>query len=175
MLTGKKTTLRLATFDDREKIYNWLAHSDITSKMMGPPDFPDNDIPTWEFFVQDYNSQFFDNNDPDNGKSFIIEAGGEEVGHINYGEIDRATNTVELDIWLRSSEYLNMGYGTDAIRAVCKYLFTKLGCQRIIIAPSGRNKDAVRAYKKCGFLETEEIPKNFVPDYYDTVILMKQK
>jgi len=175
MLTGKKITLRHATLNDREQIFNWLAHSDITSKMMGPPDFSDNEIPTWEYFIHDYTPQYFNDTNPDNGKSFIIEVEGEQVGQINYGEIDRETNTTEIDIWLRSSEYLNKGYGTDAIRTLCNYLFANLGCEKIIIAPSARNKDTVRLYKKCGFVPTEEIPNNFIPDYYDTVIMVKEK
>ena len=173
MLTGKTVTLRPATVNDRQKIFEWLTQSDITSKMIGPPDFPENEIPTWEEFIADYHPGYFNSENPDDGKSFIIEVNGEEVGQINYGEIYRDTNMTELDIWLGGNKYCNKGYGTDAIKTLCEYLFSELKCERIIIAPSAKNTDAVRAYEKCGFVITNKIPAHFIPDYHDTVVLEK--
>ena len=53
-------------------IYQWLAHSDLTSSMLGPPDFPDNDIPQWDEFINDYKMYFFDGTDPKAGRCFLI-------------------------------------------------------------------------------------------------------
>ena len=96
IIKGSEVILRPATPNDCRQIYEWLTQSDITSKMIGPPDFIDNPIPTWEDFINDYNSHFFDDIDPDNGRSFIIEVSDFQLGHINYNEIDRRTDSVEL-------------------------------------------------------------------------------
>jgi RimJ/RimL family protein N-acetyltransferase len=173
-IKGQQVILRPATPADRRKIFEWLTQSDLSSRMIGPPDFPDNPIPDWEFFVNDYNPHFFDDIDPDKGRSFIIEINGGEVGHINYNEINRNTDSVELDIWLSGSKQCNKGYGTDAINSLCHYLTDHLNCRVFILAPSARNKAAVRAYEKCGFQPTTELPENFIPDYHDTVIMMKK-
>jgi len=174
MIKGQQVILRPATLNDRRQIFEWLAQSDLTSNMLGPPDFPDNLVPTWDEFVSDYNPNFFTNFNPDGGRSFIIEVSGAGIGHINYNEIDRSINTVELDIWLADSQHCNKGYGTDAILTLCDYLFYNFNCKAIILAPSARNKAAIRAYEKCGFQTINESLEHFVPDYYDTVIMMKK-
>jgi diamine N-acetyltransferase len=56
IIKGTEVILRPATPNDRRQIYEWLTQSDITSKMIGPPDFGDNPIPTWKDFMNDYNS-----------------------------------------------------------------------------------------------------------------------
>lgn len=142
--------------------------------MIEPPLFPDNPIPSWEEFTEDYNLEFFDDLHPDQGRSYIIEAEGTDVGHINYNEIDRESNSVELDIWLAGSKYCNKGYGTEAILVLCQYLADHLGCRTFFLAPSARNKAAIRAYEKCRFQVAKELPRNFVPDYEDSVVMMKK-
>lgn len=174
VIKGSMVSLRPATTDDRRKIFEWLAHSDITSSMMGPPDFADNAIPEWEYFVGDYNPGFFNDDNPDDGRSYIIEVENEEAGHINYNEIDRVTNTVELDIWMAGSRYCGKGYGPDAIDALCQFLENHLRCVRFILAPSARNTNAIKAYKKCGFRISSEVPRNFIPDYHDTVVMIRK-
>jgi len=173
MIQGKKVTLRHANIEDRLQIFQWLAESDLTCKMLGPPDFEDNPAPGWEEFIADYNSDFFDNEDPYHGRSYIIEVGNSPVGHINYNEIYRQNNYVEMDIWLAGSEFCNKGYGSDAILTLCNFLQNNLGCHTFVIAPSARNRDAIRVYERCGFEATDEVFKGFVPDYYDTVVMAK--
>lgn len=169
MLTGTRIVLKPATLSDRRKIFEWLTQSDLTSKMMGPPDFEDNEIPSWEFFVDDYNPHFFDDEDPDQGRSYLIMISGKPIGHINYNEIDRNTNIVELDIWLNRSKHCNKGYGTEAINTLCLHLHNELGCNDFILAPSA----AIRTYEKCGFHKADNPPDNFIPDYRDTVIMVR--
>lgn len=173
MITGNLTQLRPATLADRRQIFEWLAMSDLTSKMMGQPDFPDTCPPTWEEFLDDYLPHFFDDEDPYIGRSFVIEAESVAVGHINYNDIDRRTGTVELDIWLAGRQHTRKGYGTDAILALCRFLHENLCCKAFLLAPSARNREAVAAYQKCGFEPIDWMPKGFVPDYHDTVIMMK--
>jgi RimJ/RimL family protein N-acetyltransferase len=174
LLTGKTVQLRPAAIADQRSIFEWLAQSDITKFMLGAPDFNDHQPPTWKEFQADYVEEFFSDTNPEKGHSFIILVNNEAVGHINYNDIDRTTNTTELDIWLASQKYTRRGYGQDAILTLCRYLQLSLNCQRFILAPSARNVNAIRAYVKCGFIETNEIPGNFIPDYKDTVVMMKK-
>lgn len=173
MIKGEIITLRPAAIHDRRNIYNWLAQSDTTANMMGLPHFPDNPVPTWKEFDSDYDLYFFNDIDPDQGRSYIIEKDGEPVGHINYNEVDRANSCVELDIWLAGSKHCNRGYGPDAINTLCRYLGEQLNISTVFLAPSARNKAAVRAYEKCGFRSTGWVPANFIPDYPDAVVLVR--
>ena len=41
------------------------------------------------------------------------------------------------------------------------------------MAPSARNPAAIRSYQKAKFEITEDVPTNFIPDYDDTVIMIR--
>jgi RimJ/RimL family protein N-acetyltransferase len=174
-LTTKLLTLKPATLQDKKSVYDWLADSNLTSEMLGPPNYSDNPIPTWEEFNEDYLDHYFDGSQPLKGQCFILIHNGQQIGQINYNEIDTTTKSTEIDIWLADREYTGKGLGTEAIKILCNYLDKKFDCQTIYIAPSRRNLIAIKAYKKAGFVETKNLPDNFVPDYKDTVVLIKTK
>jgi RimJ/RimL family protein N-acetyltransferase len=173
MILGKVVCLRPATLDDRLPIFKWLTNSDLTKFMMGPPSYPDSPIPTWDQFINDYKEYFFDSSKPMLGRCFVIEVNSEPVGQINHDKIYLTDNSTELDIWLKSSKYINRGYGSDAIVTLCNYLTDRFNCKKFIISPSKRNIAAIQAYKKAGFNETDKVHDGFKPDYYDTIILTR--
>lgn len=173
-LHGQLITLRPATPADRRPVFEWLALSDLTPSMLGAPVFPDNPVPAWEEFQADYAPYFFDGSALALGRCFIIMLGEEAIGQVNYSEVYDDDHSTELDIWLANSSYTNKGYGTDALSTLCIYLSRELGCRKFIIAPSRRNARALRSYWKAGFIETTAgIPAWFVPDYEDTVIMIR--
>jgi RimJ/RimL family protein N-acetyltransferase len=169
----KILTLRPATLQDKGKIFNWLTNSNLTGEMLGPPNFPEIPIPTWKEFDNDYLDHYFDGSQPFKGQCFIIIYDGQEIGQINYNEIDTASKSTELDIWLADREFTGKGHGTEAIKLLCNYLDKHLECKTFYIAPSRRNPNAIKSYKKAGFVETDIIPDYFTPDYDDTVVMMK--
>lgn len=169
----QKIRLRPAGPEDKVKIFNWLTKSDLTREMLGPPKFPDAPIPTWEDFSSDYTDHYFDDAQPWLGRCFIIEYQYTEIGQINYNQIDRIEKSTEIDIWLADSRYAGKGWGIEAVRIFCNYLHQTLGCEKIYIAPSKRNTRAIKAYKKAGFSETRNLPHNFIPDYSDSIVLIK--
>jgi RimJ/RimL family protein N-acetyltransferase len=184
--------LRPATIADRREIYEWAAHSDLTAFMMGPPDYPDAPVPSWEEFCGDYDDSYFSGDWPasaNEGRSFLIEIDGTRVGHISCSPIEtpssasslgqvRATHSrVELDIWLASSRFAGHGYGTAAIGLLVGHLIDRLGIGEFILRPSKRNPRAISAYCKAGFRELQlpaaERLKRFGPgDTDDEVVLM---
>jgi len=141
--------------------------------MMGPPDYPDSPVPSWEEFIRDYRDHFFNGSNPQMGRCFIIEVDDEPVGQVNHDRISERDHSTELDIWLKGSIYLNKGYGTDALITLCEYLYERFDCRKFIIAPSSRNTAAIRSYRKAGFIQTDEVPEGFSPDYKDNVIMVK--
>ena len=165
-LQGELVSLRPATLADRRSIYEWMAESDITHLMLGPPLFPDVEASDWEEFLEDYLPHFFDGSAPEKGRCFLIEREGEAIGQVNYNDVyGKAT---ELDIWLKSAAVLGKGYGTDAVRTLIGYLREQMGLTEFRIAPSERNPAAVRSYEKVGFRRAAAW-EGFVPDYHDAV------
>lgn len=78
-----------------------------------------------------------------------------------------------MDIWLADRQFTGQGFGTEALKIMCRYLDKKFGCKKIYVQPSRRNAYATKAYKKAGFTEQPVLPQNFVLDYYDSVLLEK--
>lgn len=168
----EKVTIRPSTIKEKKKIFNWLTNSNVTKEMLGPPKFPDNPVPTWEEFDEDYLDYYFDGTNPKAGRCFIILSNQIEVGQINYNPINEKTKTTEIDIWLSDKKFMGKGIGTTAIKLLSHHLFKNLGCKKIIIQPSARNINAIKAYKKAGFIEQTQIPKGFELDYYDSVFMI---
>ena len=138
-------------------VYEWVAKSDITPSIMGPPQFPDHPVPTWEEFCTDYRSHYFDGSKPEWGRCFIIIVNDMSVGQVNYNAIDQHHRRVELDIWMSCEANCGRGYGPDALQTLCDYLFQKYGIVEFVIQPSARNHRAIRAYEI--FLMNERILK----------------
>lgn len=166
-------TLRPANLSEKKKVYVWLANSNLSVEMFGPPNFPDVPAPTWQEFYTDYQDYYFDGSKPWAGRCFIILYHNEEIGQISYNEIDTNAKSTEIDIWLADRKFTNKGFGPEAIKLLCAYLKETFSCEKVYIGPSKRNKKALKAYKKAGFQEAEKLPNHFLPDYHDTVLLVK--
>jgi RimJ/RimL family protein N-acetyltransferase len=177
---GKIVTLCPATLEDRLPIYEWAAISDTACAMMGPPNFPDHPIPTWEEFCADYKAYFFDGSAPELGRCYVILVEGAPVGQVNYNDIDEreGIRRTELDIWIRAEQFCGKGYGGDALLALCDYLATQMNVREFMVQPSARNPRAIHAYGKAGFsplpLTVEEACSLWGPsDYFDSVYMVK--
>jgi RimJ/RimL family protein N-acetyltransferase len=178
-IEGMIVGLRPSCEADRQAVYDWLAASDVTPSMMGAPTFPEVAPPTWAAFCADYGPGFFDGSTPESVGSYIIEAGGEAVGQINYEISHGSDRAVELDIWLRSEADCGHGYGPDALATLARHLLDSIGATEFVIRPSKRNPRAIRAYQKAGFalvpMTTKEQTALYGPgDYADSVVLRKR-
>lgn len=179
LLTGEHMVLRQAVEDDRRTVYEWMAESEITKSMMGPPRYSDIPIPNWEQFCSDYSPQYFNGSDPMLGKCFVIEVAANPVGVVSYNDVDERNRRTELDIWMNSESNCGKGYGPYALKLLMEYLHRELGITEFVIRPSARNTRAIRAYLKAGFERLEIETKQEVAEYGpgecgDSVVLVKQ-
>jgi aminoglycoside 6'-N-acetyltransferase len=55
-----------------------------------------------------------------------------------------------MDIYLTASRH-GEGLGTEALRALARYLFEERGHHRLTIDPAADNTAAIRAYERVGF------------------------
>lgn len=140
--------------------------------MLGPPDYPDNDVPSWEEFIADYNDNYFTGANPKSGRSFIILLDEQLIGHISHGMIFFDGST-ELDIWMASLKFTGKGYGTQALNVLCAYLQFTFECHEFFIAPSLKNLRAIKSCRKAGFQFNQFPPAWFEPDYHDTYLMRK--
>ena len=82
---------------------------------------------------------------------FVIEAGGEVVGSIQYyEETDSMYRHAGMDIFLATA-HQNRGLGSETLRLLARYLFEERGHHRLIIDPAVANERAIRTYERVGF------------------------
>jgi RimJ/RimL family protein N-acetyltransferase len=71
------------------------------------------------------------------------------IGEIVYTQ--RNPQTGEVNVIRLGREYRNQGFGTDAMTAFCRHLFSTTATSNIILFVNQENQIALRCYEKCGF------------------------
>ncbi|WP_110309724.1 GNAT family N-acetyltransferase [Dysgonomonas alginatilytica] len=148
-------TIRHAAIDEKRKTYEWLCLSDTAAMHMGKPDFPENPIPTWQEFQNDFEDFYYQQESLHLGSVMIIEKDGNEIGATCYACFHLHHHMAELDIWLKSKAYCGKGYGTEALKELINYLNSSLDTTQFIIRPSEKNIGAIKSYQKAGFRKIE--------------------
>ena len=157
-LFGKQIVLRPMTEDDKTIFFEMATNSDATSFLYG--EMYGDEIPTWDALFADYTDHYFDNSAPEKGRCYAIMCNDKVIGQINYNDINRSDNSVELDIWIADNDNTGKGYGSDALQTLMCFLETELHVGNFIICPSIENPRAIKGYKNAGF----EIVKRFTDD-----------
>ena len=87
-----------------------------------------------------------------NGFAFaIFESGTEEaIGQARLFNWSHPEHTAELGIWLRRGSW-GQGYGTEAIRLLCRYGFRSMSLHRIEALVVEGNAGSRRALERAGF------------------------
>ena len=76
----------------------------------------------------------------------------EPIGMCDLMKIEPPTRTAVLGIWL-ARPWWGEGYGTDAVRTLCRFGFGHLNLHRITLEVNAGNPKAIRVYEKVGFIE----------------------
>lgn len=167
--------LRNAALSDRRLIYDWLARSDATPEMLGPPTFSDAPVPNYDEFCADYDDEAFRDCGP--FRLFVIAVNDREIGAISYYIKE---NIAEIDLWIGSASEWGRGYGPAAIRIVADKLAQLGNVGQMIIRPSARNRRAVAAYRNAGFApydpKAHDVPGWCLSeglDYSDAVLMVR--
>lgn len=83
--------------------------------------------------------------------TFAIEREGRVIGSIQFSEVDEADyRSAGLDLFL-ATDAQGLGYGTDAVRTLARFLIQVRGHRRLTIDPAAANERAIHVYGKVGF------------------------
>ena len=167
--------LRNAALADRRMIYDWLARSDATPEMLGPPTFSDAPVPDFAEFCADYDDDAFQDSGP--FRLFVIAVDDREIGAISYYLRE---DIAEIDLWIGSASDWGRGYGPAAIRIAAEKLEQLGNVRQMIIRPSARNRRAVAGYRNAGFAPYDpgmhDVPGWCLSeglDYSDAVLMVR--
>jgi RimJ/RimL family protein N-acetyltransferase len=87
------------------------------------------------------------------GQPFAIETlAGELIGGCGLHEIQAHARSAILGIWIARAHW-DQGYGTDAVRTLCRFGFREMNLRRITLHVHSTNPRGARAYGKVGFKE----------------------
>ena len=76
---------------------------------------------------------------------------GEIIGGISLSDIDRKNSNAKIVVWITPSQR-NLGYASEASKAIVDYGFEKLGLERIYGECSSGNIECERVYENAGMM-----------------------
>jgi RimJ/RimL family protein N-acetyltransferase len=147
MLTGDKVILRAITRDDLERICQF--NNDVEVELAGGGDPPEPQ--SLERLQADFDTNA--SRGGRDGTSFAIEADGKCIGHCALFQFDPVAQTCALGITIGDKAYWGRGYGTEAVSLLLDYAFRLRNVRRVTLTVNANNERAIRAYRKCGFVE----------------------
>jgi RimJ/RimL family protein N-acetyltransferase len=160
---GSLVRLRAVEEQDLPKINEGLWDPEVTEQLLIV--WPEALAQTRDFYERNRNS--------DSDVLLSIETlAGEFVGCVGLHGIDPRNRVAELGIWI-GRPWWDKGYGTDAVRATCRFGFREMNLQRVFLRVYETNPRGRRAYEKVGFKEEGRLRRShFIDGHYVDVILM---
>lgn len=163
-LRGARVLLRPVVEADLPRLFTILRDPAIASHWSEP----DDDFDRGELLGGDA---------PDSEGSstpWVIEVHREIVGWIQcYEHPHRDYRHAGIDLFVAAA-HQGRGYGSEAIRLVCRHLFDDLGHHRIVIDPAADNVRAIHTYEKVGFKRVgvmRQYERGSDGTYHDGVLL----
>jgi RimJ/RimL family protein N-acetyltransferase len=106
-------------------------------------------------------------------QAFVIETlAGELIGVCSIEDVSARHRSGEVGIWI-ARPYWSQGYGTDALRTLCRFGFQEMNLQHIRLRVNEDNPRGRRAYAKAGFREEGMLRSDqFVGGRYVDVVVM---
>lgn len=92
-----------------------------------------------------------------------IEADGKLIGIVDLRDAEPEVGEAKLDIYIGDPAYRNGGgYGTEALRLMCRYGFNSMRLHQITLWVVAENEVARHVYRKVGFVEEGRHREAFV-------------
>ena len=163
MIYGDKIYLRELIKEDIDVVYNLCSDGDVLKYNGGKSGIVSKE------YIKDHLKYF---NISSKKNYVIINKEGNVVGIIAYSQDKYAEGVYSIGITI-GKKYWNRGYGKDSINTLLKYLFFKKRAHKIELEVVKENVQAIKCYKKFGFIEEGIIRKKYYykDTYLDTVLM----
>ena len=83
---------------------------------------------------------------------WAITVDGRFIGSVSFHDIEETDWRARLAIGILRADEMNRSLGTEAMKLVLAHGFGEMNLHRIDLRVLTRNKRAIRAYEKCGFV-----------------------
>lgn len=144
-LTTKRLKLRRFTVDDAQDMFNnWASDAEVTKFVSWlPHSTPDLTRELLGKWVEEYEKSDY--------YSWAIEYNGRLIGSISAPSITERDERTEIGYCI-ARDCWNKGITTEALEAVCNYLFDEVGFNRLEIRHATENPASGKVAQKCGFI-----------------------
>ena len=140
-LEGSLVRLRAREDEDLVRLNEMFDDPDVLAGLVVAFPQPMAGIREWVEGTRDLDDQIH----------FVIETlAGESIGVCGLQEIDARSRRALLGIWI-GKPYWDRGFGTDAMRVLCRFGFRQMNLQRITLHVYEPNERARRVYERVGF------------------------
>jgi RimJ/RimL family protein N-acetyltransferase len=145
---GRRTVIRRKRLADARDEYRWrsdpeLARYDASRPVQMP----------FESYGRNWSFDYRFTDTP--ARSFAVEdENGRHIGNVMYYNIDPNRGDAEIGISIGERDYWSQGYGSDAVEAVVRALFSSRNLRRLYLHTLEWNTRAQRAFQKAGFRPT---------------------
>jgi RimJ/RimL family protein N-acetyltransferase len=160
VVEGEKTRLRPALWgfseDELRRRYRW-SQDDVLQYWSGS-------IPGGRSFNH-FRDTVGQRDWPNDGKRIsyaILTLANDLVGMVSCYAVDHRNRTGEIGIYIGEKDYWSQGYGTDAMIAFVRHLFSDLGFASLYLHTYESNIRAQRSYLRVGF-ELADRRKRYSP------------
>jgi RimJ/RimL family protein N-acetyltransferase len=145
VLRGELVTLRAATAADADALYELSAELETWEERQPQPPAP---------LTREAFDERFERRQKDTGADlrFVVEADGEVAGSCELFGVEHLARSAEVGIALRAPAR-GRGLGTDALRVLVDFAFTRLNLRRVHLTVLADNAPAVASYTRVGFVE----------------------
>ncbi|MEG0134740.1 MAG: GNAT family protein [Cetobacterium sp.] len=165
MFKGNKIKLRAYKLDEVKKVLDLLEEEGLRETLMGDTIFPIS-FESEKSFIEkavNYDGELF---------NFAIESleTKEYIGGCGINNLDRKNSKAIIGIWL-GKKYHGKGYGSDALRVLCNFMFQEMNINKIKLNYYEFNEAGKRCYEAIGFKEEGRNRKELYRHgrYYDTI------
>lgn len=165
MIIGQLTILRTLQPDDKKVIFEWMSSPELR-----------HDIGTI-FPVSEYEHDiWFENhvkNTTERTYAILEKETGEFIGIIGTKNTNMYSRCTEGYIYIGNSIMRGKGLGSDALKTFVKFYFDQLNFHKFCLRVSSFNINAIKSYKKIGFIEEGILKDQVFRDgrYHDTICL----
>jgi len=142
MLIGEKVRLRAIERSDIPMFVRWFNDPELLQYLsMYVPMSQASEEQWFERVLKDESQHVF-----------VIEtAEGTPIGNLGLFGIDWKNRSAGFGIGIGEKEYLDQGYGSDALRTLLRFAFAEMNLNRVFLHVYDFNQRAIRCYEKAGF------------------------
>lgn len=149
MIHGKLVTLKPFTREMFNTYYHWRQDDEVMYWATGEPYM--SSLISEETFMKRYDTDVLESRQQESAMLGIFTETDDFIGEISYRDMDLVSGTAVIGIMIGNKNFWGKGYGTDAVRTLCQFLFDRFRLRRIQLDTWDGNERAIKSYLKIGF------------------------